>query len=229
MTEELIKKAIDIVVVGFEANDIIRYKSLLETRTVITNRFDIKNGKERNIPAPPHIPAVPYLFKVANDDLLSVEYNMLEKKLIISQDDYCSKDYYNYDLNILEVLKDLLTLTPASSITAFGINYRTDLKRQKKLCLFNPNIENKVGKDTWNTNIGFKTELAFSCDEYTSIYRIFKDEQQSDENTRYYSFDANFDFILNDDDNSAKILKIFKRNKKYFDTYEDMKRNILTL
>lgn len=229
MTEELIKRAIDLVVVGFEANDIKRYKSIIETKNIIKERFDIKKGRERIIPGPPNIPPVPYLFKITNDDLLSIEYNMLEKKLIISQDEYRSKDYYNYDLYISEVLKCLLTLTPASSIIAFGINYRTDLKRQQKLCLFNPHIEEKIGQNTWNTNIGFKTELAFSCNKYTSIYRIFKDEQQSTENSRYYSFDANFDFILNNDDYSAQILDIFKENEKYFNKYEQMKRNILAL
>lgn len=228
LEEQIENKTLALVIVGFEINSIERFKQIIESKKIIKEN-GFTTGQYLFIQAPPGAPQFPISYKIKNDKFLTIQYNLLEKKLIITQENYREHSYSN-DETILLILKTLLTLTPAASLIAFGVNYSTDISRQNKLSLFNKDIEKQLSQNFWDTNIGFKTELAFQNDEYTSVYRIFKNEKISQEKgIRLYTFDTNFDFTLNDDDNAEKIIKIFKNNNKYFNIYEENVGNILKL
>ena len=222
-----VNNTLNLVVVGFEAANIINFERDLKTKKFIVDK-NFNQSRKGLLPTPPGIPPFQASYQIKNDDFLTIEYNLSDKKLIITQENY--RDNNNQDSEIIEILKSVLTLTSSSRITAFGINYSTDIIQDKKLCLFNPLIENKLGNEYWNTNIGFKTELAFKSTDYTAVYTIFKDENLSEEKgSRYYSFNCNFDFILNVDDKSSKIVEIFTENSKYYDIYEQKREKILEL
>lgn len=228
MSEKPVNRTLALVLVGFEVNSVEKFKQAIESKKIIKEKgFD--NGKIGYVQSPPGVPPFPISYKIINNHFLSIQYNMLDKKLIITQNNYRENDY-NQDDTIAKILDTLLTITPAATLTAFGINYNTDVIRDTKLCLFNKNIEEKLGQSFWDTNIGFRTELAFQNNEYTSVYRIFKDEALSKEKgQRFYSFDANFDFVLNEDNNAARIVELFKNNETYFKVYEENMRHILEL
>ncbi len=228
MSETEVARTLALVIVGFDVSSIEKFKQQIGAMKIIKEKgFD----KERigSVQAPPGVPPFPVSYKITNNHFLSIQYNMLDKKLIITQNNY-RENSYNQDETIIKILEVLLTIAPAASLTGFGINYNTDVVRDDKLCLFNKNIETKLGKNFWDTNIGFRTELAFKNNEYTSVYRIFKDEALSKEKgQRFYSFDVNFDFVLNEDNNAAKIVELFKNNEDYFKVYEENIKHILEL
>lgn len=222
-----VNNTLNLVVVGFEATSIANFEQELKAKKIVKDK-NFNKSRKGCLPTPPGVPSFQASYQIQNDEFLTIEYNLIEKKLIMIQDNY--RENNNQDSEIVEILKSVLTLTSSSRITAFGINYSTDIVQDKKLCLFNPLIENKLGNEYWNTNIGFKTELAFKSTDYTAVYTIFKDENLSREKgSRYYSFNCNFDFILNVDDKSSKIVDIFKENSKYYDIYEQKKEKILEL
>lgn len=230
MNEQDISKTLALVIVGFDVIGIDKFKQEIESKSILKSK-GFEKGKMAFVPGPPGVSPFPMSFAITNNHFLSVEYNLLEKKLIITQKNY-REDDFDYDKNILDILNIVLTITPASSIRAFGINYSTDVLKNEKLALFNRNIETQLGQEFWDTNIGFKTELAFEDKENncTSVYRIFKNEQLSQEkNGRYYSFDVNFNFDLNEDNNATKIIEIFQNNDYYYNLYNNKKRNILDL
>ncbi len=229
MTERIdVNNTLNLVVVGFEAISLKNFEDDIKTKSFIKEK-KFNQSRKGFLPTPPGVPAFQASYQIKNDDFLTIEYNLIDKKLIIIQDNYRDKGK-NQDSEIVEILKSILTLTSSSRITAFGINYSTDIIQDKKLCLFNPIIEEKLGNDYWNTNIGFKTELAFKSTDYTAVYTIFKDEVLSQEKGgRYYSFNCNFDFSLNVDDKSSRIIDIFKDNSKYYNIYEQQRENILEL
>lgn len=223
-------KTLTLVVVGYDVNGgVINFKKALDTKSTIKER-GFGEGRVLQLQAP-EAQALPFpvAYRTTNNHLLTIEYNFIEKKLVIMQDNY-RQDNVNKDAVILDILKSLLTIAPSTDLSAFGINYKTDVLRENKLCLFNKDIESTLGQSFWDSNIGFKTELAFKNNDYTSTYRIYKDEKLSEEKkSRYYSFDANFNFELLVDDKATRVLDIFKENNKYFEIYTKNIENILGL
>lgn len=230
MTENIdMTTRLDLVVVGFDVPSIDKFKTDLESKQSLKNK-GFQKGKTDFIKPPADIPAMlPFVYTIKNNHFMTIKYHLLEKRLIITQDSYL-QDNFNYDENISEILDILLTIAPASSISAFGINYSTEVLRERKLTLLNPNIEDKLGNDFWSTNVGFQTELAFKENEYTSIYRIYKNEKEEQkENERSYNFDVNYNFELKYDNNAKKIMEIFSQNQSYYETYRSKVRSILSL
>lgn len=223
-----VNNTLSLVVIGFELNSLERFKESLRNKSFFKDK-NFTQGREGLLPTPIGMPKVAVSYQIKNDKFLTIEYNLIEKKLTIVQNNYRENDL-NQDAEIFDILKSLLTMAPSASISAFGINYSTDVIQEKKLCLFNPSIEEKLGQDYWDSNIGFNTELAFKSTDYITVYRIFKNEELSKkEGFRYYSFNCNFDFQLNIDDKAQKILDIFKNNNQYYDRYKQQRENILEL
>ena len=229
MTEEIkTNNTLALVIVGFEATSLNDFVKDLKTNSLIKDK-NFTDGQYRSIPAPPGTPPVAVSYRTKNNSFLTIDYSILDRKLVIFQENYTNNNT-DQDRKILEILKSLLIMAPSSKISAFGINYSTDIVQDKKLCLFNPSIEDKLGKEYWDTNIGFKTELAFKNTDYTTVYTIFKNEALSQERgSRCYSFNCNFDFILNIDDKSSKIINAFKNNNEYYNIYMRKMENILEL
>ena len=227
MTERMdVNNTLNLVIVGFESISLNNFEQDLNLKNFIKEK-NFNQSRKGFLPTPPGITPFQASYQIKNDKFLTIEYNLIDRKLIIIQENY---DNSSQDGEIIEILKSLLTMTSSSRITAFGINYSTDVLQGKKLNMFNPAIEEKLGKDYWNTNIGFKTELAFKSTDYTAVYTIFKDEVLSQEKgNRYYSFNCNFDFILNVDDKSSRIIELFKENQNYYDIYKQQRENILAL
>lgn len=72
--------------------------------------------------------------------------------------------------------------------------------------------------------------IDFKENEYTSIYRIYKNEKEEQkENERSYNFDVNYNFELKYDNNAKKIMEIFSQNQSYYETYRSKVRSILSL
>lgn len=228
MSETVVARTLSLVIVGFDVSSIEKFKQSIETMKIIKEK-GFSEAKIGALQTPSGESQFPISYKITNNHFLSIQYSMLDKKLIITQNNY-REGSHNQDETIVKVLEVLLTMTPSMTLTAFGINYNTDIVRDDKLCLFNEKIETKLGKNFWDTNIGFRTELAFKNNEYTSVYRIFKDEALSKEKgQRFYSFAVNFDFALNEDNNATKIVELFKNNEAYFKVYEENIKHILEL
>ena len=227
MTEEIVKRTLDLVVLGFNAGSIEDFEKGIEKKKKLEEK-SFKSGKKEFF-QPPNGPQIPITYVISNDHLLKIKYSLMEQKLTITQDDYHGSNF-DYDKDILDILPSILTLSAPTSFFAFGINYSTDILRDDRITLFNSNIDEQLGKDFWSTNIGFNTEIAFQVEDYISTYRIFKNEQLSNkENGRYYTFNVNYNFELKEDNNAEKIVDIFKKNKHYYDLYIEKMESILKL
>ncbi len=228
---EIVSRRLALVILGFEVSSIKYFHDAISKKKILTDA-GFKNGQSFTLQSPngaSNAPQFPIIYSIKNDEHLSIQYYLLDGKLIISHDNYKENDK-NSDTAILKILETLLTIAPSASITGFGINYSTDVAQDEKLCLFNSDIESKFGQSFWDTNIGFRTELIFQNNGYNSTYRIFKDEKRSIENNkRFYIFDVNFDFTLTEDNRALEIVEIFKKNSDYFNIYSGRMENILKL
>ena len=149
-----VNNTLSLVVIGFELNSLERFKESLRNKSFFKDK-NFMQGREGLLPTPIGMPKVAVSYQIKNDKFLTIEYNLIEKKLTIVQNNYRENDL-NQDAEIFDILKSLLTMAPSASISAFGINYSTDVIQEKKLCLFNPSIEEKLGQDYWDSNIVFQ-------------------------------------------------------------------------
>lgn len=218
---------LDLVVLGFEVNGLENFINKIDTNEIIKEN-GFTNGEKQMLQSPGMLPFL-VGYRNKNENSIAIQYNLLERKLILTQKKYGQETSEN-DKLLKQLLEFLLTLTPAAVPFRFGINYNSYVENENKLKLFNSNIENKLGNDLWKTNIGFKTEFAFKNEKYTSVYRIYKDEKKSKEKEkRVYSFAVNFDFALKENNKAEEICGIFEENAKYFKAYKETIEHILEL
>jgi len=97
-----VNNTLSLVVIGFELNSLERFKESLNTKSFLKDK-NFTQHREGLLPTPVGMPKVAVSYQIKNDNFLTIEYNLIEKKLTIVQKNYRENDI-NQDNDIYEIL-----------------------------------------------------------------------------------------------------------------------------